>query len=62
MNGLSWKQMIQPVDWEHPSAFRFEQIRQSDYIAFEPVEDPTARAAIWHAACFSFRAIPMGCA
>jgi hypothetical protein len=39
-------QMIQPVDWEHPSAFRFEQIRQADYIVFEPVEDAAERSAI----------------
>jgi hypothetical protein len=39
-------QMIQPVDWERPSTFRFEQIRQADYIAFEPVEDAGERAAI----------------
>src|SRR5262249_32470512 len=39
-------QMIQPVDWEHPNAFRLEQIRQADYVAFEPIDDVAERDAI----------------
>jgi len=39
-------QMQAPVDWEHPSAFRFDQIRQADYVVFAPVRDPAARQSI----------------
>jgi hypothetical protein len=35
-----------PVDWERPNTFRLENIRQSDYVAFEPVTDSDARARI----------------
>ncbi|TAL02680.1 MAG: hypothetical protein EPO08_06315 [Rhodospirillaceae bacterium] len=37
-------QVMLPIDWEHPSAFRFDQIRQADYVAFEPIRDERARA------------------
>jgi len=35
-----------PMDWQHSTTFRFDELIRSEYIAFEPIRDEAARAAI----------------
>ncbi|MDX2145690.1 MAG: hypothetical protein SFV19_20220 [Rhodospirillaceae bacterium] len=38
--------MFLPIDWQRPSAYRFDELIVADFIAFEPVADAARREAL----------------